>query len=54
MPPGDISLSFIVFPVLNFIQDVEILRFQDRNEVLSHLCTSYMSCLILTYITVVR
>lgn len=37
MPPGDISVPFTVFPVLNFIQDVEILRFQDPNEVLSYL-----------------
>lgn len=55
MPPDDISLPLTVFPVLNFIQDVEILlNLQDPNEVLSYLCTSYMSCLILTYITVIR
>lgn len=47
---SDISLPLVVFPVLNFIQDVETqLGFQEPSEILS-----YPSCLALTYITTVR
>ena len=41
MPPGDVSLSLAVFPVLNFSQDVEILlSFQDPDETFSYVCIS--------------
>ena len=48
MPPSDISLSLVVFPVLNFIQDVEILlSFQDPNEILFYPYTSSASSLMI-------
>ena len=47
MPPGDVSLSLAVFPVLNFSQDVEILlSFQDPDETFSYVVSVHP---ILTY-----
>lgn len=49
MPPCDIPLPLVVFSFLTLIQDVETLcSFQDPNKILSYLCPSYTSCLILT------
>lgn len=46
---SDSSLPLVVFPVLNFIQDVEILlSFQEPNEMLSYARASSTPHLILT------